>query len=325
MSERLIRLIRILMLIQGKPGILARELAERCETTERTIYRDLEALSAMNIPVTNLGHSKGYAFLGNFSLYPLNWTEEEGLAFSMLPSILEHVEALLPPGFETAYEKVMAANQKEKSRRRELTQQITDIIQMGTPAFREEPSNYLLPIIQAALQQNTIEAVYYSQSRNAMSERKIDPYYLVPREQRFYLIGYCHRVREIRTFRISRFREVRILSETFSKDEFNLKSYLKHTWSIERGDEHITFKVKFSPSVARYIKEEELFVKPKLTDLPDGGLLFEVTLNHDREFLGWLSQYGPDAELIAPASYRETLKERLKDWLAVYETGTPVS
>ena len=46
MTDRLIRLLRLITLIQSKPGILARELAERCETTERTIYRDLEALSA---------------------------------------------------------------------------------------------------------------------------------------------------------------------------------------------------------------------------------------------------------------------------------------
>lgn len=56
MSEQLIRYMRIINLVQIKPGILARELAERCETTERTIYRDMDALSAMNIPITNLGH-----------------------------------------------------------------------------------------------------------------------------------------------------------------------------------------------------------------------------------------------------------------------------
>ncbi|MFY0544967.1 helix-turn-helix transcriptional regulator [Brevibacillus sp. H7] len=319
MLDRLIRLMRIITLIQGKPGILARELAERCETTERTIYRDLEALSAMNIPITNQGHGKGYTFIGNFSLYPLNWTEEEALAFSVLPSILEHIQSLLPPGFDSAYEKVMAANQKEKTKRRELVQEITDIIQMGTPAFREHSSNFLFPIIQATLQLNTIEATYYSQSRNTLSQRKIDPYYLVPREQRFYLIGFCHVAQEIRTFRISRFRDVRILNETFSKGDFNLKSYLKHTWSIDRGEQNITFKVRFSSNVARYIKEEELFVKPKLKDLPDGSLVFEVTLNHDREFLGWLSQYGPDAEILAPLTYRERMKERLNRWQAVYQ------
>jgi hypothetical protein len=61
----------------------------------------------MYIPITNLGHSKGYAFAGNFSIYPLDWTEEEALAFSLLPSILEPMKTLLPSSYESAYEKVV--------------------------------------------------------------------------------------------------------------------------------------------------------------------------------------------------------------------------
>ncbi|HZG87852.1 transcriptional regulator [Paenibacillus sp.] len=310
--------MRLITLIQGKPGILARELAERCDTTERTIYRDLEALSAMNVPVSNLGHGKGYAFVGNFSLYPLDWTDEETLAFTMLPSILEHVQQLLPPGFSSAYEKVMAANRKEKAKRRDTIEDIADIIQTGTPSHRDDAQHHLFAIMQAALSQKTVEATYFTLSRNETKERKIDPYYLVPREQRFYLIGYCHSAQEIRTFRLSRFRRVSLTEQSFDKGDFNIRQYMKHTWSIERGDELITFKVKFAPNVARYIREEELFVRPKLTEMPDGGLLFEVTVNHDREFLGWLSQYGPDAEIVEPQSYREQMRERLERWQAIY-------
>jgi len=318
MTDRLIRLLRLITLIQSKPGILARELAERCETTERTIYRDLEALSAMNVPVSNLGHGKGYSFVGNFSLYPLDWTDEETLAFTMLPSILEHVQQLLPPGFASAYEKVMAANRKEKAKRRDTIEDIADIIQTGTPSHRDDAQQHLFAIMQAALSQKTIEATYFTLSRNETSERKIDPYYLVPREQRFYLIGYCHTAHDIRTFRLSRFRRVLLTEQSFDKGDFNIRHYMKHTWSIERGDELITFKVKFQPNAARYIREEELFVRPKLTETPDGGLLFEVTVNHDREFLGWLSQYGPDAEILEPRSYREQMRERLERWQAMY-------
>ncbi len=319
MAERLIRLMRIVTLVQSKPGIMAKELAERCETSERNIYRDIEALSGMRIPITNMGHSKGYEFAGNFSIYPLDWTEEEALAFSLLPSILEPLRTLLPPGYESAYEKVMATHRREKRRQAEIIEQVAGIIQMGTPAYREEGAHHLFPIIQATLASQTIEAAYYTQSRNEMSHRRIDPYYLVPRENRFYVIGYCHSAESIRTFRVSRFRDVKVTEEHFEKGEFNIKQYLKHTWSIERGERNIAFKVRFSSEVARYVKEEELFIKPILRDLPDGGLLFQVTVNHEREFLGWLAQYGPEAEILEPASYRAVMKERLARWAKLYE------
>src|SRR5690606_16223741 len=122
---------------------------------------------------------------------------------------------------------------------------IADIIQMGTPAYRKESPNFLQPIIQAILEQRTIETVYHTQYRNETTERRVDPYYLVPREQRFYLIGYCHLKQDIRTFRISRFRSVELTNGQFDKAGFNIRQYLKNTWSIERGEKNTTFKVKF--------------------------------------------------------------------------------
>lgn len=319
MNERLIRLMRIINLIQSQPGILARELAERCEVAERTVYRDLDALSAMNFPISNLGHGKGYAFVSNFAMYPLDWTEQEALAFSTLPSVLEQFHPLLPEGFDSAYEKVMGTHRKEQSRRTDILQHVANVIQMGTPAHRKRQNSFLSDIIRAALSQQTIRTVYYTQSRDEESSRDIDPYYLVPRDHRFYLIGYCHTVSEFRTFRISRFRKVTLLNRSFDKGDFDLKAYLKNTWSIERGSEYIRFKIKFHKDVARYVLEEELILKPKLTPLQDGGLLFEVTVNHDREFLNWLSQYGPDAEILEPRAYRKTMRQKLERWKRLYE------
>ncbi|MCR2804545.1 helix-turn-helix transcriptional regulator [Paenibacillus soyae] len=320
MKEQLIRFMRIINLVQSRPGILAKELAQRCETTERTIYRDLEALSAMNIPISNMGHGKGYSFISNFSMYPLDWTEQEALAFSLLPSMLEPVSSLIPAGFDSAYEKVMGTHNREKKQRTDIVQHVADIIQLGTPAYREEGQSFLFDIIQAALSGQTIHTVYYSQYRDAETERLIDPYYLVPRDYRFYVIGFCHKAQDIRTFRISRFKQVEVLDRTFDKGDFNLKQYMKNTWSIERGNESIRFKVLFRGDAVRYVKEEEMFLKPRMTQRKDGSLLFEVTVNHDRELLNWLSQYGPDAEIIEPKHYRDVMRERLERWKRVYET-----
>ncbi|HEX7066288.1 MAG TPA: transcriptional regulator [Bacillales bacterium] len=316
MTDRIIRLFKILLAIQANPGITAKELADKCETTDRTIYRDLRLLDII-APITNDGYGKGYRFVGNFAMYPLNFTEQEALVFSVLPSVLD--KSKLPLGFDSAYDKVMATHVKETRKRHETLENVADMIQMGTPAYRETSTNFLLPIMQAIISNKTIRAVYHTQSRNELTEREIDPYYLVPREQRFYLIGYCHAKHEIRTFRISRFRQIEMTSNTFNKGDFNIAQYMKHTWSIERGDSLITFKIKFQADVARYVKEEELFVRPKMTDLPDGSLLFEVTVNHEREFMNWVVQYGPSAEILEPASIREKFKEQLADWRRLYE------
>jgi len=317
MMDRVTRLFGIIQAIQATPGITAAELAHKCDVNVRTIYRDLDMLSLI-APVTNEGRGTGYRFLGNFAMYPLNFTEQEALAFSLLPSLLSPDR--LPQGFESAYDKVMATHRKEKSRHHRVIENIADIIQMGTPAYRKESPNFLQPIIQAILEQRTIDTVYHTQSRNETTERRIDPYYLVPREQRFYLIGHCHLAGDIRTFRISRFRRVEPVAGAapFDKGGFNIKQYLKNTWSIDRGERNIVFKVRFSREIARYIKEEELFVQPRMKDMPDGSLMFEVTVNNEKEFMKWMLQYGPEAEILEPKSAREALKLQLKQWAERY-------
>lgn len=316
MTDKVIRIFRIINAIQSNPGITAADLAFRCEVNIRTIYRDLEVISHF-APVTNEGRGTGYRFMGKFFLYPLDFSEQESLAFSLLPSVLN--QDRIPPGFHSAYDKVMGTHLKEKSRQNGLLENIADIIQMGTPAYRKESRNFLQPLIGAILEQRSIRTVYHSQSRNATTAREIDPYYLIPRDQRFYLIGYCHLKGAIRTFRISRFEQVEMTASTFDKGNFNIKQYLKNTWSIKRGTRNITFKVRFHPDVARYIKEEELFVQPRMSEEGDGTLLFEVTVNNEKEFMKWILQYGLNAEILEPESARARLKEQLGQWLDVYK------
>lgn len=315
MIDKVIRIFNLINAIQANPGISAADLALKCDVNIRTIYRDMDVLSLI-APVTNEGRGTGYRFMGKFFIYPLNFTEQEALVFSLLPSVLDQDK--LPPGFDSAYDKVMSTHRKEKSQQNNLIGDIADIIQMGTPAYRQESPNFLQPIIQAILERQTIHTVYHTQSRNTTTERSIDPYYLVPREQRFYLIGYCHAKHEIRTFRISRFRQVELAGRTFDKGDFNIRKHLKNTWSIEQGDKNINFKVRFNAAVARYIEEEELFVHPRMKKQKDGSLIFEVTVNNEKEFIRWMLQYGSAAEILEPKSVRDSLRGQLAEWLEMY-------
>ena len=51
---------------------------------------------------------------------------------------------------------------------------------------------------------------------------------------------------------------------------------------------------------------------------PEGTLLLETILDDDQEFLRWLSQYGPEAEILEPEGYRSVMKERLQRWQQLY-------
>ncbi|WP_245747596.1 helix-turn-helix transcriptional regulator [Anaerobacillus alkalidiazotrophicus] len=315
--ERLIRLLKIINLIQAFPGIKAKELSVKCETSEKNIYRDLDLLSQANVPLMNEGHGKGYSFMGNFKHFPLNWNEGEYKAFTLLPVLLG--ENFKTKALMSAYEKVMATHVAEIVEKKSLFSNLSRVIRSGNSATSNTEKDLLPLISEAVLASQTIEAIYHTQSRNITTKRKIDPYYIMPRNDRLYIIGYDHKSNEIRTFRLSRFQHINLLNQRFKKDEINLEKYLQYTWSIIRGEERIHFKIIFSREVARYVEEDEYNVSPKLTSLEDGYLLFEVTVNDDREFLRWLMQFGPDAEIIEPKYYRNSMKEMLQKWNNIYD------
>ncbi|WDI03418.1 WYL domain-containing protein [Paenibacillus urinalis] len=327
MTERLIRLMRIITLVQAKPGILARELAERCETTERTIYRDMDALSAMHIPVVNMGHGRGYQFISRFALYPLNWTEEEDAAFAKVAEKMDQIKPILPSAFESAYEKVMAASLKKNNERVEWAEQFAAVMKLGAGYDNEQDEKVLVSIVQASVFQNTMEVTYSSPAKGTEGHidggsgdrLRIDPYYLLPKEHHFYVIGHCHQTNRVEALRMSCIREVDIMTQTFRRETAELQSFFKETWSVHKGNEHTTYRVRFKPHAADRVRRSEMLVQPVLIEEPGGSLLLEITLNDHKEFMDWLVQYGSDAEILEPPQYRNELRERLKTWLALYE------
>ena len=322
MTDRLIRLMRIITLVQAKPGILARELAERCSTSERTIYRDMDALSAMHIPITHLGHGKGYTFIGNFALYPLDWSDEEAAAFSEIRTKIEDIKPFVPEGFEGAYEKVMAAEYKVRADKEEKMEGTKKETHPGGPdknSYPQEQSPYLTEILAAVLKQRSIQADY---SENAHEEygTVIDPYCLVPLESRFHLIGYCHRFGRIRTFHINGLSNVNSKSRLFTKDHFNLQHFLKKTWYLDQDSLQVEFKVKFTENrLRRIIDEENKLFHPVKIDHRGRCLYFVVGLEQDIQFVRWITHLEEEAEIIEPQYYREVMRYQLENWLSLYK------
>ena len=78
-------------------------------------------------------------------------------------------------------------------------------------------------------------------------------------------------------------------------------------------------KVKFLPEVARWIRETDYHETQVVTELPDGGIIFEATVNGIREIGRWLMGYGANAEVLEPASLRAIIAAESKKMLVLYE------
>lgn len=104
------RLLSIVLLLQNRGLVTAKELADRLEVSRRTIYRDVESLSAAGVPVyAERGKHGGIALLGGFRTDVTGLTADEARALFVLASQSAHSALGLDAALRAALRKVMAA------------------------------------------------------------------------------------------------------------------------------------------------------------------------------------------------------------------------
>ncbi|RNB82633.1 transcriptional regulator [Brevibacillus nitrificans] len=316
------RLFYILTTIQQRPGITAPKLAELTGTSVRSIYRDIKDLDKCGIQVMLEG-SKGYFIVDNYIQPPGKLGVDEYLAISLYPILASQSRLkgqLFQKSFQSAMEKILT-----RFKVNDNLLLLGKRIRIHTEQMNPEQDLLMQRMIQAIVDDVTIECEYYSMYREDWTKRMIDPYYLVPRGGYLYLIGFCHLREEVLTFRLSRFQRIELTGKKFFiEDDFDIDTFLDKLWGIKADRNETTFKVRFTKEVARYIKEHKYDSEPQFVDQEDGSLIVTVTTRGAEEFMRWMKQYGKDAELLEPVEYRQRLYGEYREMAERYCQGIQV-
>ncbi|MGN7471685.1 helix-turn-helix transcriptional regulator [Brevibacillus sp. SAFN-007a] len=216
------RLLSILLHLQNHGRMTARQLAEKLEVSERTIHRDMEALSAAGVPVyAERGSAGGWALAEGYrsNLTGLKTDELQSLLLSS-PSALLH-DLGLRDEYEQAFRKLLSALPESVQQDAWHVRQRLHID--GAGWHESDESFPLLATIQDAVWLARKLWVRY-QREDALVERIVHPLGLVAKRSVWYLVAQVDA--DKRTYRISRFTEARVLEESFERPaDFDLASY----------------------------------------------------------------------------------------------------
>ena len=220
--KRLDRITAIHIQLQSKKLIIAREMAERFEVTNRTIYRDIQTLRQAGVPIGE-EEGKGYFLVDGYRLPPVMFTPEEAKSLVAVKNILNyHTEDSLNKNFESALLKIKAVLPDSEKNKLEFLDSRT--------AFHEPwaPKSSHLEQIQKSITENIKLKISYHSKKDEDTVRIICPYALYFSGATWTTIGYCELRKEIREFRLDRINLLDELVETFIPDKaFNLNKYLQ--------------------------------------------------------------------------------------------------
>lgn len=197
------RLFEIVYLLQSRPRMTARELAERFEVSVRTIYRDIDALSAAGVPVyAARGGGGGVGLLPGYVLDRSLLTDGEQ------DEILYALRAMAAAGMGgAALEKLAGLFQKSGDGWLEV-----DFSPWGSgPAEKR----VFATLKTAILSRREIAFDYYS-ARGEKSRRTAQPVKLVYKDAAWYLQAYCLARQALRVFKLCRMLDVTLLDAVFT-------------------------------------------------------------------------------------------------------------
>lgn len=207
------RALRTLELLQARPGTTAEQLAAHLGVTERAARRYVGILREAGIPVQAVrGPYGGYRLGRGTRLPPVVFTEEQALGLVM--AVLDGQPAAIDAGdlVGAALSKVIRALPEGIGRQAAALREYASAAP-DRHASRPDPAT--TSALVAASADRCRVTVTYRSERGDQWDAEVDPWAVVVRFGRWYLLCHSHRADAVRTYRIDRIRAVQRLAHTF--------------------------------------------------------------------------------------------------------------
>lgn len=297
------RLLYILNLLRARRNLNAAALADECGVTERSIYRDIVALSEANIPIY---YDNGYKLASDNFLPPLNFDYDEYTAvrLALESSPLARSGRYCEP-LKRVRSKLEAMVSESVRNRRRFTPQTTHMHIAST--HEEEQCARFHEIIESAAEKCRCLKLRYTGIESGETERVVEPYFIVFRGRAFYFVAYCRLRDGMRTFRLDRVIELQPTDETFvRRDGVDPSTYFEGSWEVYSG-EPTTVRARLTGGAARVVKTGCHHPEEHVEVVDDDTVLYTVTVRGDEEIMRWLLGFGHEAVVLAPTGLQQKL------------------
>lgn len=178
-------------------------------------------------------------------------------------------------------------------------------------------------IAHAVLGRKRLRFRYHGRARNELTDRTVSPQRLVHYRDNWYLDGWDHGKRALRTFAVERIHEPHLLEERAQDlSEERLDRYFGESYGIFAGRPRHRAVLRFSPRHAPWVAEETWH--PQQRGWFEGECYFlEIPYSDDRELVLDILKHGPEVEVLRPKSLRRKILDALARAVSQYQLSAP--
>ena len=288
--NRVDRLFAILLLLQRKRHVRARDLAQAFEVSERTIYRDMEALCESGVPVLGTP-GEGYELMQGYFLPPLLFTAAEANAVSLgARMMIAFTKGKVAADAEQALTKISVVLPDSVRAEVERLSEIIGFYPFGTRFDLYE--THLGTLQQAIRERRVVRMRYHSFSHDETTERDFEPYRLYFLNGQWYVDGFCRLRQDMRGFRLNRVEALQLLDT----------HYEPHA-PPPRPDprQPLLIRVRMSGRILRWVRERQYYSLQNEEPVPDSDdMIMTYYADTIHEFLPWILQWGAEAIPLEP-------------------------
>lgn len=317
------RLLALLMLLQIRGQMTAKALAKELAVSERTIYRDVDALCTAGVPIySETGQEGGYGLLASYRTTLTGLTEGELRALFML-SVPAPLNALgMNQDLRSALLKLVAAvpegqrGEEERVRRRFYLD--------STWWHQSEETTPHLRTVQQGVWQDRIVQLSYRVGPALIVDQGAEPYGLVAKAGVWYLV--CVQNGGLRVHRVADLLDARLTAQSFvHKTDFDLAAFWQN-WCAEQEQNDVDYPVllrvapTFIAALPIYFGER---IRPQIAQAgpadADGWLTIEVAFASLEVARNRILAFGRGVEVLEPLALRKSVLDFATQIVALYQ------
>ena len=305
------RLVGIIMTLLDKKRVSAQALADTFEVSLRTVYRDMDAISAAGIPIRATPGAGG-----GFEIMPGYQVDKTVFSADDLAALLSGLSSLssMVPGSESANALAKVRSILPAGRTREIELRADQIRVDLSPWIGSRNTGPYLKTIQTALRESRLVSFRYIDHHGNKTVRTVEPYQLVLKHGQWYFQGYCRYRSDFRLFRLSR-----MIGLELSRDTFVPRAFPKPVLDIADAVEPLQTDIRLR--IHRSIMDRVLDLCGYERFTPDGAEHFIVRFPFiDRDYYyDMLLSFGDRCECLGPPEVREKLRRRVRSIAVLYD------